>query len=724
VLVLAGGLAPTATAANTPVEELTKVLPDNLLFFVATSGGDAVKGDFDKSVMGRIWNDPSMQAFCTSIKTDVIPSLQQKAQADGDMPKMMGMVLEYAQRILGRPVLIGIAQAEVKEGPPLCFFAILDAGDRKADLTAQVGKLEAMLGADKIGEVEVGPLKMRGPQGKSDVPVYWGWVGNYLVVAGNDTQGAVVKYLAKPRATPATYLNKVPGNGDALALYYDYGKLLGMLDAFAARQGGQKEMGVVKTVLAQVGLAKIGALTMRAGFSGPDLVTDVFVELPEPRTGLFAASKPVDPSLLGIVDSRAVTANVFNYDLAGLYDGVMKAIQTASPDEIYPEIQKGLAGIESELKFDIRKDLLGALAGPVVSYSLPAGTMVEAPMGGFVVVAKLTDGTLFEKTMATLGEFIGRQAKGMLQIGSQTGDDGRTMHVWTSPVLAIAQLTPTWMVVDGQLVLGSSTALCQKAIKQATSKGEGTQSLLETDRFKKATAGLPKDKSLLTLSYVDSQVQFTEMMTQLRPLWSFAVMGAMQQGIKLPTMLPMLEQFAEQMQPACEYSYAGPDGIYSHYQGSGLEVSLRGVAGAALGAGVAMPALARTRRLAFRMTSGTNLSGIGKACLIYANDHDDKLPHDLEALVDEVELSPKYLESKLKPEGFDGPSYIYIAGQTVMMPPGNIVAYDNPAFCIDGVNVLFLDSHVEFMKPEAFRKALETTYKRLGREMPKIEFKD
>ena len=42
--------------------------------------------------------------------------------------------------------------------------------------------------------------------------------------------------------------------------------------------------------------------------------------------------------------------------------------------------------------------------------------------------------------------------------------------------------------------------------------------------------------------------------------------------------------------------------------------------------GILMPALARVRAIAFRMTCGTNLSGMGKAMLIYANDYDDELP--------------------------------------------------------------------------------------------------
>ena len=42
--------------------------------------------------------------------------------------------------------------------------------------------------------------------------------------------------------------------------------------------------------------------------------------------------------------------------------------------------------------------------------------------------------------------------------------------------------------------------------------------------------------------------------------------------------------------------------------------------------GILMPALSRVRQIAFRMVCGTNLSGIGKAMLIYANDYDDELP--------------------------------------------------------------------------------------------------
>jgi beta-lactamase regulating signal transducer with metallopeptidase domain len=119
-----------------------------------------------------------------------------------------------------------------------------------------------------------------------------------------------------------------------------------------------------------------------------------------------------------------------------------------------------------------------------------------------------------------------------------------------------------------------------------------------------------------------------------------------------------------------------------------------------------------------------NLSAIGKACLLYATDHDDKLPPDLQTLVQEANLPPTSVESQHKPEYFRGPSYVYIPGQNLAMYPGNIVVYENPAFCTDGIGVLFLDSHVEFMKTEMFREELRTTCARLGKAVPELTFQD
>ncbi len=59
---------------------------------------------------------------------------------------------------------------------------------------------------------------------------------------------------------------------------------------------------------------------------------------------------------------------------------------------------------------------------------------------------------------------------------------------------------------------------------------------------------------------------------------------------------------------------------------AGIVVPVVAIPIIALLMGILMPALARTRKIAFRMVCGTNLSGIGKAMLIYSNDYDDELP--------------------------------------------------------------------------------------------------
>ncbi len=120
--------------------------------------------------------------------------------------------------------------------------------------------------------------------------------------------------------------------------------------------------------------------------------------------------------------------------------------------------------------------------------------------------------------------------------------------------------------------------------------------------------------------------------------------------------------------------------------------------------------------------SSENLWAIGKACLIYANDHDDKYPPNLQELVEKKYLLPKHLESPFKPKDYEGPSYIYISEQG-RLDHRNIIAYENPEFSSDSINVLFMDTHVEAMTPAGFLVALEATYRRLRIEMPEVSFK-
>ena len=719
---LAGLFCPARVeAATSAAEKLLTVIPDDVVGFIATSGGDELKPAFEKTILGRMWNDAGVQTFYQSIRKELLRKV--KEEVPDDEAKPVDIAVELATLALKRPVIVGASRKEAKEGPPVYGFAILDAGLRKAEIASAIAKLEALADKGDIVEIEVGGVKMHGPKDADDVPGYWGWVENYFVFAINDGEGLAVKYLTgRPysRLVP-DYFHNVAGAGDALAVYIDREKAFDVLGAIASMEGDADEFKAVKTVVKELGLANIKTLTARIGFAGPDMVCNELIRLQGPRTGLLASFGSIELSMFDMVDAGAVNAASINCDVGGIYDTVMRAISAASPEDAYPEIQEGIADFEREVKVSIRKGLLDSLAGPMIFYSLPAGVMMEAPTGGAVVIAKLKDVRLWEKTVTALGDFATAQSEGMLQVSSQV-QEGRTLHCWVMAPLAMMQVMPTWTTVDSHVVIGSNMALCNKAAKQVVSAKTGAESLRRSEGFRKVAIRLPNN--LMCFSYTNSKLQFNQMMISVQQFWPMITMMAGQQGIKLPFMLPSLGHIVKDMGPSSQYSWFDAEGLRCRYQGAGIEPSVGAVAGVGLGAAVLMPALARARELSHRVVSGSNLSGIGKTFAIYANDDDEgRYPPNLEKLVELNYLSAKQLESPLKPKGFDGPSYIYIAGQNATMHPGNIVAYDNPAFCRDKINVLFIDCHVRAMEPAEFLRELEATYKRLGREMPEVKFK-
>ncbi len=707
---------------GSPAEKLVTMLPDDVLGFVATSGGQYLKPSFEKSILGRIWNDAGVQSFYQSVKKEIMAKVKQEAP-DPDAAKLPDNILNLVRLVADRPVVFGAARKEPKGGPPVYGFAIVDAGGRKAEIASAVTDLEALVGEDKIAEIKVGSLKMRGPRDDSGVPGYWGWVRDYFVFAMNDGEGLAMKYLSNPRATAAAYLKDVPGAGDALAMYFDYEGVFGLLDTVLAQEEDLKDFKSFRSVLKELGLDSVKSATARVGFVGPDVVDNGFVAVPEPRTGLLASLRAIDPTIFDMVNAGAVNAAAFDCDIAGAYDTVMKVMSTAAPADVYTEIEQGIAGFEAEAKVSIRGGLLENLAGPIVFYSLPAGVIVEVPSGGFVVIAGLKDAAAFEKAMSALGQFASAKSGGMVHVSSQVQSDGRTYHSWVVTPLAMMQIMPCWTVVKDHIVIASNPGLCSKAVAQVVSTGSERKSVRTTEGYRQVTANLPPN--LVFLSYTDSKVHFSEFMTRLQQFWPMITMGAAQGGVNLPVMLPSLADIVKDMGPSCQYSWFDSQGFRSHYQGPGLEMSLGAIAGASLGTAILMPALARTRQLAQRVVSENNLSGIGKACMVYANnDPEGKYPPSLQALVDKGHISPEQLESRRKPKDFAGPSYIYIAGQNAAMDPGNIIAYENPEFCDDRIIVLFNDTRVDAMRPEEFLEALEATYKRLGRQMPEIKFKD
>jgi hypothetical protein len=114
---------------------------------------------------------------------------------------------------------------------------------------------------------------------------------------------------------------------------------------------------------------------------------------------------------------------------------------------------------------------------------------------------------------------------------------------------------------------------------------------LSDDAFKKASANLPK--SMMALSYVDTQNQMKQMMNGLQRIWPMGAMLAGTQGVQLPMVLPSLDHLMTDLVPVCNYSTDKDGGIYTHYEGTGVELAVG--AGIGAGVGLAMPAIMKSR---------------------------------------------------------------------------------------------------------------------------------
>ena len=144
--------------------------------------------------------------------------------------------------------------------------------------------------------------------------------------------------------------------------------------------------------------------------------------------------------------------------------------------------------------------------------------------------------------------------------------------------------------------------------------------------------------------------------------------------------------------------------------------------------GIMMPALAKVRQVSFRMVCATNMSGLAKAMLIYAKDYDNKFPAPskwCDLLTEHCEVAPVTFCCKGAPEGpcnyamnknveelgTNAPPDMVLLFET---QPGwnqsggpEILSTDNHQG--DGCNIVFVDSHIEFVRTKDLKNLRWTT---------------
>ncbi|HUU84686.1 MAG TPA: DUF4190 domain-containing protein [Phycisphaerae bacterium] len=137
---------------------------------------------------------------------------------------------------------------------------------------------------------------------------------------------------------------------------------------------------------------------------------------------------------------------------------------------------------------------------------------------------------------------------------------------------------------------------------------------------------------------------------------------------------------------------------------------------------ITLPSLSRARELAKRAVCAAQLQAIGQSCQIYAGNNAGWFPPDLQRLIDMGHVTPAALQcpSESNPSElvFD---YVYVPGLQATVPVDWILAYEDPAnHNGEGGNVLYVDTHIEFLKTAKLREELE----RIRREIEASEYAD
>ena len=701
--------------AQTPpsgAESLMACLPDDTVVCIAGSGLGELKPRLEQSVIGKFAQDQGIRTFAQGIVQGVNTLVLQEA----DDPNLIAAALCGAKVVANCPRLLAVAnEQDRQEGLGAYGMLLLDAGEHKSDVAAWVEQLEGFIGPDGWEDRTVAgsPIKQAVD---IDISLYWTWVGNRFLLAVNDRPYQVLKSAQRAAWKGRAHLDQVPAHGDVMVGYIDYPGCMNLVQSALQVSDDDEIIPMVQSITRALGIHTFQQEVFRIGVVPGGLVADAMVTTSGPRQGLMGLMKPIDAEVFECVPAQSLDALALHWDVPGTYDLVMEAIKKVCDDDEFEELQEELAEIESELGLSLRGDLLQSFDGPMVLYTLPRGQVPGGSLGGAIWVAKVSQGEALNQALQKLVQWGAKISGGQVQLTPQTLS-GQTYYCWTMPALAMVQMLPTWTIVDDYLVCSTNVSLCSHAVQQL--HDEQAESLADSELFKQRCAALPT-QSWLSLAYTDDRVKMQDTYMGLQQIWPMATMAAAQAQVQLPFILPPIDHLIKDLEPVMSYSWEDERGIHEHLEGSTME--LYALAGTSFGMGVMMPALSRARQQAFRITSATNLKQIGMGCMIYAGDHDGTFPPSLEVLVQEDILEADMLISSLREKGIDGPGYLYIASQTEANDPRNVLAYDNPAGlqANDGVNVLYVDGHVQFVPLDELDAELIQTKERLGRKLPVI----
>jgi prepilin-type processing-associated H-X9-DG protein len=557
------------------------------------------------------------------------------------------------------------------------------------------------------------------PLGDAPLKLAWGQYKDYGVVAlGEPALDKVLDAIDHSVVTLAEtaelqFLRKqldADVTGKHVAVYANVERIIGRAVELARELSGGLPA-QVEPLLQETGLRSLRGKYVQLDELGGTPRLRAFAHVNGPAKGILKAfdQPPLTDADLQIVPQNAYWAQVGNLDLAGLWNEARRIVEAVAPDQM-PSLDGALAMVTGVTGFSIQDELLPALGDTWAVFDAPAhGGLL---LTGTVLCVEVKDEARLQRILGRLIEMatpLARQ-KEITLLHETTTHAGHEIHyVLVGGVPS--PLAPAWAFADHRVVFGLWPQTVAAALKQIEPQTRGP-SIPDQPDVQAARAQLPRGFN--GFGYLDSRYVGRLLYPVLNALQTIGVSMIGPHGAKLDlqTFPPVDEHLAKTQNFVSGINHE-TDGIRYTAIGDGSSV-LTSVAVASLTTSVLLPSMARAREIAKRAVSASNLRGIGQGVLIYANDHGDKFPPDLRALVAGGMVTEQMLQSPRDPVD-EANSYTYIAGQKMGDDPRNVLAYER--FQGDeGTNLLFLDGHVEWQKLDEARRMIRATYQRLQRE--------
>ncbi len=229
----------------------------------------------------------------------------------------------------------------------------------------------------------------------------------------------------------------------------------------------EKDSGLdVLAILDGLGISGIRSLSWIQRIDGKSMSDDVFLEVPEPRKGIFRvlAAGSSRGDLARFMSGDSQTYQEMAVDWASLWGVIRDTVKAAVDEETYQKFQEAVAEMEKTAGFSLEKDLLPCLG----THLALGGTVGQLPamVGKNLFVLDLKDGKKLEELLGKLRKIPEVQESLMITDGEYEGVKTTSFTIRNF----MLPLQPSYAITEGHLLMSESLLSLQSMIDSLRGK--------------------------------------------------------------------------------------------------------------------------------------------------------------------------------------------------------------------------------------------------------------